>query len=257
MARCVVGWGDRVSTGTVTATTSVVTLPASNLKTPRLKEVWRSSASGPARLVVDFGRINTIGWVALGATTMTSAGTYRLRASTTDATATSSLSLDSGTLPSGVDSTYRYLVYIAAADFTARYLGLDLTDATLPYHEAGRWWAGPLYRPSVNYAKDPDWQLESKSLVGEAEDGSEYAQKRFKRRGFRILLPGITQAERDTYVEPISMESDVTEDVMLCLDPASANLGRQTVIGRPREAVAIPRASHDRYTARFTVFERL
>ena len=153
MANLVLGYDDRVRPGAITGTSALVTLPVVNLQTQPLGQLWRG---GPgvttASLLVDFGGSRTIGAVLLAGTNLTPAATWRVRLSTVDATGNAGNAFDSGTVSAAVDPRFRLALLVLPTDATGRYLKVDLSDASLPWLEAGRLAALKLWRPRRNFA---------------------------------------------------------------------------------------------------------
>lgn len=254
MGRCVLGYGDRVAVGTITASSSAPTRPATNLQDPRLSKKWAATSTS-ATVTVDLGALYTIGAVILGGCNLGLADTRRIRLSTTDATGAAGDAHDSGSGAAGVDPTFGQLVYVLPADVSARYLRLDLTAAVAP--QAGRLWAMPTFRPATNFARGVSDLLRDLSATRQSEGGEMYADVRPKQRGIKLSLQRVTTAEKLAYLDPLRRAAGLTGDLMVCKDPDSANLGRDTIVGPLESVFDIPQPYFDWHTAEMTVMERL
>lgn len=255
MAKIVLGYGDLVQAGTVSAGTAVPTLPATNVQDGRLSVKWRATGSSDF-LLVDLLATSVVGWVAWGGTNLSSAGTRRVRLSTADATGAAGDAHDSGTAAAAVDPAYDLLVYILPADVTGRYLRLDVVDTSQTYVEGGRLWAGPTFRPTVNYAYGGQDLVRDPSAVRQSETGETYADRRPQQRGVRISLPRVTAAEKVAGLDPLRRAAGLTGDVMVCRDPAGTNLSRDTIVGPLESVFAVTNAHFNGFTAEMTVWER-
>lgn len=257
MARVVIGWRDRVQAGAVTAGSQEATLPAANVQNDLLSRPWRSLEGDDAtHLLVDFGVVRGIGWIALSNCNLTSAGTVRVRGSNADATAQTNLVYDQGTVAGLVLPDWRRALVLLPTDLSFRYLRVNLSDPSLEYLEVGRLQAGPLFRPSYNFTAGLEWLLDDPSDKKPTEGGSTFTYERQVVRGLSFVLPAVTQAERDAHLEPMQRLSGVTNDIMVCREPAASDLGRETIIGPPNAVIGIRHDGFNRYTGTFNVSDR-
>jgi len=144
----------------------------------------------------------------------------------------------------------------AGLDIACRYLRIDLADSSLPYMEAGRWWAGTLLRPQRNYAFGNQDLVDDQSKTTVAESDDEWSEERPTRRGLQLTLPALTESEKVSYVVPLQRLTGTTRDVLLCKDSASTNPGRDSVIGRLTALDPVQSVAFNRWTVRFTVYQR-
>jgi hypothetical protein len=260
MAKIAIGYRDRIANVlTISATNALSSLPATNLAKPHLTRLWRTSAGiTTADIVADLGGIYTTGWTALANTNLSAAGTVRVRASASNPEVSSSLLYDSGTLSPAIDPAYRLFVHLFTGSVSVRYLRLTLTDATLSYLQAGRWWAGRvLQSPRSSY--EYGWQALARDLSvrSVSETGQVYVEQRGIQRGVRLTMPSLTETDRQSHAEILQRLTSVGDDVMIMRDPDASNLARETIIGPLEELPAITQPSFQRYSMTMTVFERL
>ena len=131
-----VNLSDTANGGSVTTSTAASGLPATNLQTADVKQLWRSTAS-PAHIIADLGASTLLHAVALVQSNMASANTVRVRVSTVDATGVAGDAYDSGSISSDVNSSFKLFVHLINAGATGRYVRVDMTQAS-PLPEAGR-----------------------------------------------------------------------------------------------------------------------
>jgi hypothetical protein len=263
MAKCVIGYGDLVSAGIVTASSEASpSLAAVNLQDPRVSaRRWRAADTAPS-ILVDFTYVATIGALALGGCNLTSASTRRVRLSVDDPSGLAGEAWDSGSdavgaelgFPCGVRERTQ-LVHILPADVAARYARIDLTGALPP--EAGRLWCWPTFRPGVNFAFSAQDVRKPYSDFRAAQDGTAYGEKRPIQHGYKINLPHITEDEKDLYLDPLLESSDILYDVMLCKDPEAVNVASRTMIGTLESLSPVPNQHYRWWATELTVWERM
>lgn len=257
MARCVVGYANAVDRGAVTAGSELGTLPAVMLQEEHVAHVWRT-ASGvtSTRITCDFGAPATIGATALMNCNLSAAGTKRVRLSNSDPTGATGEIYSIATTAAGVDPDYGYLVHVFPTPVTGRYLRIDLADATLPFVEAGRWFAGTAFRPEINYRYGwalgyADPSARSRTLGGQTWINA--------RQGWRVgefEIP-LSAAEREQHALPLQRQHGVRSDILFVRDPLSPNLGRETLWGLIEAPVPLPNPAFGRFSLRLSIEERL
>lgn len=230
MANVILGYRDRVAGGTVTASTELPTLPAVNLRHPFLSpNRWRSTANA-ASILVDFGASYTIGCVALLKTNGTAAATFRLRLSASSDLSTPTYDTGSPEILAGVDPDYGHLIHVLAAPAAGRYLGLGLTDSSLSYIEAGRLWAGTKFQPTHNFEFGVRDAMLDSTRFAAAEGGQTWVETGVTQREIRLSLPALTTSEIRGDIDALRRLGR-GQDVLAVLDPASSNLGRDSIFG--------------------------
>jgi hypothetical protein len=96
-----------VDAGTVTASSQISTLPASNVQDDRLSRKLHTAAGVETlSLLIDAGSTKSADLLAVLGTNLSASATVRLRASDLDPLAWGSLRLDTGVLPGGVNTNY-------------------------------------------------------------------------------------------------------------------------------------------------------
>lgn len=231
MANGAIMTADLASAGTFSAGSQVVSLPAANLGTAALAQVWRSNGSNSTNVQVDLGTALACGAIALLFCNLTAAATFRVR--TSNNSNMSSPDIDSGTIGvSGyLNTTTRQLVYPFAAASTRRYIRIDLADATLVYIEAGKLVAGPVSQPGKNYAHGWRWGAVDPSASGTSIGGQDWAALRRIKRKVDVTFPALTDAEARGYAYDVETAIGQARPVLFMLDTASSDRGRDSIWG--------------------------
>jgi hypothetical protein len=253
LANGVLVYGDRVAAGTVTVSTEVPTLLGTNLQHPHLSTPWRSTANS-ASITVDFGTSYTIGGLFLGPTNMTAAGTVRVRIS-----ANSDLSTpthDSGASPilAGVDPTFGHLIYVLSTPAAGRYLKLDLADSSLTYIQAGRLFAGTKFQPTRNFSYDYTESYIDTTGMSRSESGQVWIETGTQYREMRVQYRAATHADAQGDYKTIARLGR-QHDILFVLDPASSNLGRDSIFGLIAQNLSLQRAHNDIYALDLIISE--
>jgi hypothetical protein len=256
LANVALGYRNRVTGATVTSDSERTGNPASNAATAQPSQVWRSaSGTTAAYLQVDFGASVAIGAIAAINTNVTSAGTIRYRLS--DNADMSSAGYDSTALESGTAIEYRLAANFLPSTVTRRYLRVDFSDATLSFVDCGKLFAGPSFRPAIGYQFGIQRLSEDMSRRFKSEDGNDYVLRGTYRRGVAFTMPAVTTTEWENSLEPLIRLSGLNEDVLVCVDPSSTNIGRDTYVGLMDEMPAWERNFPGYGTTSFRVWHRV
>jgi hypothetical protein len=161
-----IGYVNRASGKTITATTAATGYPASNLNNSRLSSSWRSTALTAQDLIADLTTSQDIDVLALIGYNGEDDAQARFR--TSEASNLSSPEYDSGTI-SAYDVTYaaklsdtpvwgRHTINFPGTTKNSRYAGITVTDAGNPdtYQKGSVFWAGPVWQPPKAMAFDSE-----------------------------------------------------------------------------------------------------
>lgn len=226
-----IGYLDRCKPGSVTASSALLSLPVINVIGDDIPKVWRSQIGvTSASLVFDFGAQYPVGGVGLIRTNLSATGDWRIRLSNSDPTGVAGEIYDSTLINADVDTIYKKAVKLFS-EVTARYLRIDLVDASLPYLEAGRAWCGRVYHPTFNYQENAVLPFRSYSRRTTGDDGSEWNYRGNTQRGFSFALLHISDTERLTHLDPMILQDGVDEPLLVVRDDQSTNLSRDTFYG--------------------------
>lgn len=244
-----------IDAATVTVSSAVSSLSASNLQTEDIREVWRATSS-TAWILADLGSIKTVGVIALIGSNLGISDTVRFRVSTSDASGLAGDAYDSADSVANADPSYGMLVHPIepAPGVSGRYVRIDLTQAETV--EAGRFVAGPTFAPSRDRAfgaatiwRDPSRRIES---LGQAT----LLDRKMRQRGLRFTLRGLTVSEADD-LEEINRENGTSQDILVVTDINSSNLGKASIWGLLEVPIDYPQTDKDFIEASFEVWARL
>lgn len=250
----VIGWRNFALAGTVlSASSQVLTMPAANLLTPRLGAVWRSSTAGAQYAVVDLLAERQIDLAALVNSNLTAAGYWRVRGSLLDAGATSALTIDTGHV-GGIDPA-RGLT-LTGCKGRARYVRIDIQDATRPYLQAGHVYIGNGWQPRRNFAFDWRSGYVDVSTRILTEGGQIYVDERPARRREVIRLAYIDDDEVE-HARDLVREVRAGTDVLMDLRPGRHDSATWAVFGLLDELPALQPSGRDLWTMSLSVTERI
>jgi hypothetical protein len=228
-----------VDAGAVSASNSVASLPASNVKDFDIQRVWRA-ASNSASLFVDTGRLLTLGVVAGINSNATLGDTFRVRASTTDAGVASNLSYDSGSLQ-GVDPVWGQFIHFPFPPVPYRYLRLDMTQQDPP--EIGRLMAGEAWRSTrhMSLVTTPESLWRDPSRWSYSIGQNLFVDSLAPQRGYRFTVRGVSDDEKISQIDEMNRLRGRRKDLLVCIDAASSNLGRDSIWGMLEQTITARR----------------
>lgn len=255
MARIIIGYRNRIDDGSVTGSGSPAGLPIVNVQNPQISRIARLAGSA-AWFQVDFGTATTISAVALMGTSLSATATRQIRMASNSAMNTPSH--DSGTALAGVDPIYKMMVYFLPTPAADRYLRVDLVDAAALNIDIGRAFAGSIWQPLRNFEHGWEDVAEETTRVVTADSGSEWVERGVYRRGVSFVLPGVHEDERVAQVDEIRRYAGTHNDVLICRDPDSTNMGRDSIWGLLKQTFTLTGRAWRRYASnRFTIIERI
>jgi hypothetical protein len=255
LANLVIGYRDRVAAATVDASSELPSLPAVNLSHPFLSpQAWRSTGNS-AWIRADLGTSQTIGVLGLFGTSLTEAATVRVRLSAN--ADLSSPTYDTGASPiaAGVDPNFGALIHLLPTPAAGRYLRLDLADASLTSLQAGRLWAGTKFQPVRNMAYGYKTSWLDSTRIDRSESAQSFVELGTVQRELRVTLPAVSEAERQGDVLALARLGR-GQDVLLILDPASSNLGRDSLFGLIAENLSHQHTGPNRHALDLVIVER-
>jgi hypothetical protein len=242
----------------LSASTSISTLPVSHLKDDDIQRLWRATAT-PAWIIADVGTTLTIGVVALFNSNGRSTDTFQVRTSITDATVLSNLTYNSGVVASGIDPVFGSFIRFIEPAVSYRFLRIDQTQTDIP--EAGRIMSGSVWIPSrnVSLVTPPESFTIDHSIQTYSRGMNLFVDLRPRQRGYRFVLRGITDAEKESEIDEINRLRGIGRDILVCFDKDSSNIGRDSIWGTLAEPIRATRMSdkQDLWIAEITILERL
>jgi hypothetical protein len=248
-------WAD--SSVITTGATAVGSLPASNLKTDDVRQLWRSTSLSGDAVIVDLSAQRTIGVVALINTSVDADDTIHVEISTSDPTGVDGDAYDSGVFAAGVNPVFPFnkFVHFIEPAVTGRYIRIGA--ATTSPMQAGRLVVAPTWAPSRDMRPgfEPMWRdfsVRTRSL-----GGNEFIDVRPRQRGFRFTLFGLTEAEVQTQVDSLNRLRGVGRDILICRDKDSDDLGRDTIWGLLEQPAAQRKLEPGIYEIEAEIYDRV
>lgn len=251
-------WRNLADAGTLTASAEEPAMPATLLLNPHIGRHWRAMGTS-AWVVVDLGSVRSLDTVALFGLNLTAVGTVRVRLSASDPAGVTGIVHDSdfpsasgtvligGTAPPGstvemtVDATdvvdqafgsavLTSWVYPLPAPVSARYVRIDLTDASLGWIEAGRIVVGLRTQFGVNF--DYGWSRGrvDRSRQSESRGGQRHIDPDNSYRTVTLTFSALAAGEAETF-DTVDLEAGTHADVLLITDPTAADLPAASIWG--------------------------
>lgn len=257
-----IGYAQHTDDCVLTASSVKNPLIAANMRDDQLSKVWRT-ASGltTAYLLLDLNQTKTVDVVALVGTNFSTGTTIRVRASLSDVNAVSSLSHDSGTVSANVDSECGLAIYLAATAFSARYMRIDITDASANYLQAGRLAIMQVWRFDYSLelgAEEEFADLSSKEIT---EDGHAWVYNRTTLRRFNGALPALTESDYENKGRVLARRVASKLPTLFCKDSSVSKIGKSTLWGTLDRGLVFRYKSTGNagayYTTQFTMTEQL
>ena len=258
-------YGSHEAAATLTGDAAVTTLPLANLQDPQPSKPCRWIATS-GYVVADFGALVDIGGVALAGLNLSAAATWRVRLSTADATGAAGNAADTGVVSTGirpseklrnVDQVNGRAVKIFDADVSARYLRVDLADASLGYIDAGLLLAGPAFRPSRNFSYGWGSWIRDRGELVENSQGLAFPKRAPRQRRLNMTFQFDAAADVYTEVPEMLRLCGGSENCLFVGDPGGTQEAAKTVLGLLDAATPIEQANFRFYNYEFAITERL
>lgn len=182
-----------------------------------------------AQFTLDLGAVEPLDCFALISTNLVEASDVRVRASDTDAAATSSLTLDSGVLSGVTAAAYLgQVVHVLTAAIAARYVRWDLSVPSGASIDVGLAPLGLMWRPTRNYAYGAQRGRQDYSTRdGNARTGGVFAVKAAAQsRVQAFTLAALSPSEAKGDVEIMDREVGVAGDVLWIPETDDAAIAR-------------------------------
>lgn len=239
--------------------------PVANLLDPDVENRWRSP-SNAATFVLDLGSLKNFNAVLLRGITGGVNSTQRLRVSTSDASGVAGDVLDTGVVAHGsqyYDTNYDAFAWVQAATIAGRYVRFDCSDPDAAFCDGGR--LGVFNLTSFTYNFGYGWSIGwvDRSVVAESRGGQSLTWADNRYRLLEVALRWVTAAQRFGIVETIDRTNGRHTDICFCIDTASTNLARDTILGLATEVTAVVQpdpvfdAGGELYSKAYKIKERL
>jgi hypothetical protein len=190
-----------VDTATITASSAVASLPASNVAQLWRSKPWRSTGCSSEWIKFDFGSAKAVRALVFVGHNLTSGATIKIQGNATDV----------WTSPS-IDVTLTYnaanVVYLWTADQSFRYWRITIADASNPdgYVQIGRVFLGPTTTPERNFTR---WSKEpiDPTTITRSYDGAESFDRRTAYDRLTFEFDRILPAAFDTLAAAVGVKT--------------------------------------------------
>jgi hypothetical protein len=253
-------WGNLFNFGTPTASSAATTTPASNLLIEHVATKWRGTSGATDNVTMAWlsdQAADTFMLNGLGPTFLAT-GTVRLQL-TSNGGATGDV-YDSTATAGIVDPKYGYAIQLLTSK-TFRSAKWTLAQTGASYIEAGRGFVG--FRTQVIYNYSPGatrrWMHNTKKTKSSGGQTMIDRASPGKARVEVFTLGWIDETQRWSVHEEIDFNNGDHTDVLLIKNPASTNLGRDSIWGLIQEVseVTEPYSGADLYSKSYAIEERL
>jgi hypothetical protein len=255
----VIGWNNLTdaAAAVVSANSEVASLPASNLQTADIREIWRSSAVGSNQAVkLDLGSQVTFQCGALINTNLAASDLFRVVVSTSDPNTITGVVYDSGaSAPCNVDPKTGVFVHFFPAEVTGRYVQLQFDKPGVSV-EAGRVFVGPIWLPSHNFQRGWSSTVIDPSRHTVSLGQFVYIDPMLTQRAVRGTLPALPVEEIVAQVENINLVCGIRRDLLICYD-YGGDESLHTIWGLLENTINIPNTEFAHYPADISIRERL
>jgi hypothetical protein len=254
----IIAWDNVADDATLTTDSELATLPASNVQNPHVVKRWHTAAGvKSAYLIFDMATSTACAVAAVLGTNLTATATIQIRASDSDATVTSSLLYDSGSVSAGVVSGYG-AIYKSFDSATARYWRIDLADTAVDSNlQVGRVFLGPKWTPTV--AQQLPWSVMSldPSQRTRTKGGQVHVDELPQMRIVQFTLDYMTEAEMFGNAFALARANGLARDVLAVSEPDGSYLSQQAIFGLLQASEPLVNERLSLWRQKFTIEERL
>ncbi len=256
-----VAWRNYADRGSVSASSFFGLLTPARLQNEHVARKWGATGNDEY-VTIDLGAPMLIDTFAMLGLNLTAAGVTRVRASLADSSGLDGSAYDSGEETGLVDPRFGALVKLALLPVLARYVRIDLRDATLDVVRGGRVVVSLRHRFEINFAYGWGRSRIPLSRLTPSRGGQTHIDKGPTKRRVDLTFEWLSEAEREV-VEDIDRENDISTDMLFIVKSDSDNLGRDAIWGLAEglSAVTQPTAATQNgggfYAKSFSIVERL
>ena len=257
-------WQNLWDDATLTTSSELAAFPGTNVQQAHLSRKWNTAAAVKAAYQVadlqgvDPNASKTFRVAALLGTNLTSAATIEVRASDIDPNAVANLVYDSGVINAGVKAGYGAAYLVLPADETARYVRIDVADASVPDNlQLGRIVLAPAWiaddKLLWNWGPTPA----DPSTVTKSRGGQSFPDILPQMRVLDFTLDYMSEDE--AYDNPFAMAraNGVVSDVLFIPFEAGTRISEQAVWGLCRQQQPLVHRATRIFRQKFTIEERL
>lgn len=234
MSNAALAYVNLADLATLYATSNLVTTPPATLQNAHVNRRWRGTLGTSEAVWTSY--ITSFDTVCLFGLNLTSAGTTRIRVSSVDSSGLAGNVYDSGSVIGAVDpntAAYANLIKLLPT-VVSGYVRIDLTEPGASYIEAGRLFVGGRTQFDVNFGWGWTEQWEDMSRETESRGGQTYIDANVSRRKWSLQFGFMNDTEREM-VRQLDRINGIKTDFLMIGNPASSNLGRDSIWGRVKQ----------------------
>lgn len=235
-------------------------MPAENVLDPQPRHVARSTDVNPAFMSFDMGLTYTVDFVAILFTSCGQTATWRARLGT----AQDSWTEDSGTLDVHMNKAQRsytnwnwvHSFHDFAANKSARYLRIDITETGASWIDIGRVYLGLKWQPPHNFAYGSSVPMhEEVPQIVEAEGGASYAIGRPNRLSGRFIFEHLSESALMDNLWEVNRLRGLSRDLLMIPFPESDYPMHTMTYGRLSQPTTTIIPEFSRYTMNLAIKE--
>lgn len=253
MANACIAYNNLVDTAPViTATSSNLLLPVSNITNPHVARKWRGTTGQTGdSIIIDLGSLQSIDTIACMGL---NADYVHINVSAVDPTGVAG-ELYTNTWM--VDRRYNSQIALFSV-VSGRYIRIDVYNNVSPFFsEVGRVFVGLRTQFKYNFVKGWSRTWNDTSLRSKTRGGQTQVFPDVVFRTFDVSFDFLTQDDRDGFVEDVDRVNALKTDVLFVTNPNSSNLSRDSVWGLMTSLTPVVQPSIGTFTKQYTIEERL
>jgi hypothetical protein len=232
MSNLAAAWTNIALNATMTASSEASNMLVTKLQQKDIRRNFRTGAVTTVNIDLTYSSTQSADTFDLLNTNLTAAGIVRIKLSNTALGNTDIWDSNSGNTPGTVDPNYKDAVVLASSVKSGwKYCRIVLTDTSLTYLEAGFLFVGLRTAFDYNYAYGAQLTRVDPSIQKTTKGGQTNVMLRNQFRRWDIPIELVTEVQRWSVVEQIDLLNGIRLPVLFILDPASTNLGRDTIFG--------------------------
>jgi hypothetical protein len=250
--------------GTVTASSWIAAAPPTMLQNAHTTRRWQGRNGSTEYILLVFGaqqEIDTIGLfkcaklVSGTQSPMTAAATCRVRVSSVDITGVAGDVYDSSA--QSIDEAYAALIALLPAVRAAIAVRIDLTETGAEALQAGRLVVGLRNSFDWNFTYGWSFGFSDLSRLKRSAGGQTFVDRDDRFRIMSVQFEMLNAVERYSFVQETDRLNGISQDVLFITDPASTNLGRDTVWGLMQDMNPPTQPYFELFNKQYQVQERL
>jgi hypothetical protein len=221
----------------LTASSEAASMLVTKLQQEDTKRNFRTGATTTVNIDLTYAAVQSADTFCLENTNLTAAGIVRWKLSNTALGNTDIWDSNSGNTAGTVDPNYkRALVLASSVKSGWKYARCVLTDTSLSYLEAGFLFVSTYTQFAYNFGVGHQLTVVDPSIQKKLKAGNTRVIRRPKFLRAELPFGWVTEAQRWSLVNSIDRLNGISDPVLVIFDPASANLGRDSIFGLIQES---------------------